>query len=132
MDARGIDYKLLFQLPDYSHDLTSAAFTAFSARLAQLGYHGDAKTPLYPGWARFQYNTLIVHAASRADAAIAEAVVKDIFGAKVTAYSRGADVKDASTGGRALDWHDYLCSVHADLSNLPADVQAFIAFAEQP
>jgi hypothetical protein len=122
----GFDWKLLFELNDYRNTLSPERFQEFSRQLAMAGYQGDAKTPLFPGWARFQYNTLIVHARTRADAAVAEQVAFRFFGAEILGYGRGTDVSRPSGG---VDWHDFLCQSGADLSSLPADLQAFIHFA---
>jgi hypothetical protein len=108
--SRGYDWKLLFEIADYANALASDAYQRFSQALGSAGYTGDTKISMKPGWARFQYNTLIVHAHSRADAAIAEQVAASTFGAALVGYARGTDVDTAT--------------------ELPGDILAFIQFQD--
>jgi hypothetical protein len=136
-DERGLDYKVFFEFADYHTDLTPAVYQKFSQALAKAGFHGDSKTPTFsplPGQNRFQYNNLIVHSHSIADAKIAEWVGFEVFGRTIAHMSRGVDVMRKVDGSyvipglnQAYDWHHFLCS--RNFIYLPVDVKEFVETA---
>ena len=126
-DANGLSPKVYLTLRSAVTDLTPDTYEQFTGALAKANFAGDTKVQLAPGAARFQFNTIIVHAVSVAAALTAERVAQDFFGAKLEAIGRGFDVADDRSGKNAKDWSHYLCEVGA--SQLSADVLAFAASA---
>jgi hypothetical protein len=138
-DDRGLDYKVFFEFPHVIHDLTPARYRRFSAALAGGGFQGDSKTTTNqntPWINRFQYNNLIVHSHSMADAERAESVGMQVFGKEVVHMSRGVDVMVRASGTnivgttQSYDWHGFLCT--GDFILLPSDVRTFVETAPTP
>lgn len=102
--------------------LTPERFLELGQALDSAGFHGDFKVPLTPGSARFQYNNVIVHAPSAAQAACAEAVVLEVLGRDVERVGRGADAVVGRLG--PLSWHEWLLATGDEA--LPAAVQRFV------
>ena len=122
-------WKVFFELgADFRTTLTAAAYLEFSTRLAAAGFRGDSKIPLQDGQVRFQYNDIIVHAYSPADARIAERVGFDLFGSSLVGHGRGLDMASATSTTGALDWHHYLCAEGP--AKLSAEAIAFVRYAD--
>ncbi|MDP2315179.1 MAG: hypothetical protein Q8P41_19925 [Pseudomonadota bacterium] len=131
-DPRGVvqSWKVFFEFQDdFATTLTPAAYLEFSQRLAAAGYRGDSKirsTPHDPGKARFQYNNIVVHGHTPADARIAETVGLAVFGVALAGHGRGLDVGFAPDLRDVRDWHHFLCE--GDLGVLSAEALAFVRF----
>ena len=132
-DATGVvdAWKVFLEFhDDFARTLTPSAYLEFSNRLAAAGYQGDSKifsSPAAPERVRFQYNDVILHARSPADAKVAEKVAIQTFGAALAGYGRGVDVGQQST---SVDWHHYLCAEKGDLGRLPAEALDFVHFRD--
>jgi hypothetical protein len=129
IDSRGIGYKVFFQLRDFQNDLTARAFQLFAHALSQSGFRGDLKVQLQLGNARFKFNNVVVHAATRCDSFLAEQVGLRFFCRKLAATSRGVDVDlDPSGEEPALDWSEFLCS--RNFADLPLDVRNYVNYRD--
>jgi hypothetical protein len=103
-------WKVFFEFLDDARP-SPAATDAFTQRLGQRGFRGDWKmnaTSEDPDMPRFQYNNLIVHAWSPADAEIAEAVGLDLFRGHLAGHGRGLDVGTPpdARGARVVEIYD--------------------------
>ena len=97
--------------------------------LAEVGFQGDAKLPVQPGLERFQYNNIVVHGATEADARMAEQVAASVFGTALGSIGRGLDVPDPNAARPTQDvWSVYLLKHQGDLSGLPPQAQAFVRY----
>jgi hypothetical protein len=121
IDEHGYGYKVFFTLDDFQAALAPESFLGLAVALERAGVIGDAKVDLRPGQVRFQYNNVIVHVASRAMAACAQAVGEAYFADRLSHVGRGVDVY---WGRRGLDWHHFLLTGRAD--RLPAEILAFV------
>lgn len=127
IDDRGIGYKVFFQLKNFQKDLRASHFQLFAQALAKAGFRGDLKVQLNPGNARFKFNNIVVHSASKQDSVIAEQVGLSFFKGQLSAISRGVDV-DIDPKGKleALDWSEFLCT--RDFTDLPLDVRDYVNY----
>jgi hypothetical protein len=127
IDNRGIGFKVFFQLRDFQNDLRAREFQLFAQALSQLGFRGDLKVQLQSGNARFKFNNIVVHSATRYDSFFAEQVGLKFFSRKLAAISRGVDVDlDPSGEKPALDWSEFLCS--RNFADLPLDVKNYVNY----
>jgi hypothetical protein len=127
IDSRGFGFKVFFQFKSVVRDLRVNEFRAFAKALADENFSGDLKVQLSLGTARFKFNNIVVHAASKEDGLIAERVGLKVFSEKLAAISRGVDV-DTDKGGKtpALDWSEFLCTI--GFESLPKDVQDYVDY----
>ena len=119
-------YKVYFELIDFAHDLTPERYLEFSNALDRDGFSGDSKIQLSPGFMRFHFNNIVVHARSLNDALIAERVGLDFFKGNLAARARGLDVEVNKK--MVLDWSEFLCQ--QDISQLPADALNYVTASE--
>lgn len=125
-------WKVFFEFLDNERP-SPAATDAFTQRLGERGFRGDWKmnaTSEDPDMPRFQYNNLIVHAWSPADAEIAEAVGLELFSGHLAGHGRGLDVGTPPDARNATDWHHFLCE--GDLTALPEEALVFVGFGTRP
>jgi hypothetical protein len=121
---RGFTFKVFFEFKNPQIDLTRNLYKEFSKKLSEAGFEGDSKIPVLPGWIRFTWNNVIVHAPSAAAAKIAEKIGLDFFGDRLASYSRGVDVRDVLNPAEITDWPHFLCN--QDPSTLPKDISDFV------
>jgi hypothetical protein len=125
-DERGLVWLIYFCFNDIDADVTPETFHAYVEALGRDGFHGDAKIPVLPGQTRFQYNNIIVHAHSRADALLAEQIGVDLFSSTLASIGRGLDVTDRQGG---QPWSDYLFDAYAgDPTTVPSDALDFVRY----
>jgi tetratricopeptide (TPR) repeat protein len=125
-DQDGICYKVFFEFQDPIRDLSPELYLQFSRELAKAGFIGDSKIGMRPGYARFFYNNVIVHATDPDDAKKAERVGFSVFGSRLAHYARGVDVMQTSVNRfPSQDWHEFL-STSSDLSRLPDKAVSFV------
>jgi hypothetical protein len=132
-DPNGViaDWKVFFELSNPEQDLTPERYLVFSQQLAEAGFRGDSKTttdPQLPGQVRFDYNNVIVHGHTPADARLAEQIGLAFFAGQLAGHARGLDVATAPNATNPLDWHHYLCSTLGDLSALSTEAVDFVSF----
>jgi len=119
-----VSYKVFFEFKeDFTKTLTPSAYLEFSRALAEAGYEGDSKISVGDGRVRYQYNDIIVHGHSPANAKLAERIGLAHFGAALAGHARGLDLISAHTGSE-LDWHHYLCA--EGISGLSDEALAFV------
>lgn len=127
-----LDFKVFFEFgSDFAEQLSPDAFVEFSKRLAAAGFRGDAEIPSdpsLPGQVRFQYNNIIVHGHSPADAVIAEKIGLAMFGAVLAGHGRGLDVGTPPNASSPLDWHHFLCTGGFD--GLPTVGKDFVHYRD--
>jgi hypothetical protein len=121
---RGFTFKVFFEFKNPQTDLTATLYREYSRKLSEAGFEGDSKIPVLPGWIRFTWNNIIVHATTLASAKTAESIGLNFFGKRLASYSRGVDVQSGLNSKEIIDWPHYLCS--EDPSTLPADVSDFV------
>ena len=105
------DWKVFFEFRDDAlPSIDAAAYARFTGELANAGFHGDSKIFVGGGGrVRYQYNDVIVHAASPDDARIAERVGARVFAGALALRARGLDLASDASADGVLDWHHYLC-----------------------
>jgi tetratricopeptide (TPR) repeat protein len=113
MDQDGICYKVFFEFDDAVRDLTPELYLQFAKELAKAGFNGDSKIGMGPGYTKFYYNNIIVHAPDPETARIAEQVGLHLFGSRLVHYAHGVDVLRPTP----QDWHEFLAT-SSDLSRL--------------
>lgn len=121
---RGFTFKVFFEFKSPQKDLTPDLYREFSKKLSVSDFEGDSKIPMLPGWIRFTWNNVIVHATSMASAKVAEKIGLELFANRLASYSRGVDVRDLLNPNEPTDWPHFLCS--GDPSKLPSDVSNFV------
>lgn len=126
-DDRGYTYKTFFELDDFLVSLGPDRVTGFAQALETAGFVGAFIIDLRPGQVRFQYNNLIVLAASTAMADCALASGLSFFAGDLLHVGRGVDVSKPT---RSLDWHHFLLT--GEFPHLPADVRAFARSRQFP
>jgi tetratricopeptide (TPR) repeat protein len=131
-DNDGICYKVFFDFRDAQKDLTPELYLQFAQALAKAGFVGDSKVAMTPGWVRFNYNDIIVHAGTPANAQLAERVGLSMFKAPLAHHARGVDVMQSHQGSSwsdPIDWHNFL-SKSADLSRLSPVALKYVNFSD--
>ena len=131
-DGDGFCYKVFFEFRDATADLTPELYMQFASALSDAGFVGDSKIGMQPGYARFNYNNVIVHTGSPEMGKIAEGVGLKIFGSKLAHYARGLDVLQNQQDGRfsdPQDWHHFLGSA-TDLSRLSSKASFYVNFSD--
>ena len=113
--ADNVCYKVFMELKDPLRDLTPSEYVRFAQYLSDKGFIGDSKIPLAHGQIRFQYNNVIIHAASMEHALYAEKLGREFFGSKLAGTARGIDSYITS---EPQDWHHYLASNKGELNGL--------------
>ncbi|PWU18673.1 MAG: hypothetical protein C5B49_06805 [Bdellovibrio sp.] len=124
-------YKSFFEFKNPIQDLTPELYRRFAEKLAANGFVGDTKVAVIFAWERHLFNSVIVHAPTTEQALIAEKTGLEVFGGKLSGYSRGVDVKDESfkNDDGEMDFHRYLCKIGT--SNLPPAILRFVQHAER-
>ena len=121
-----IGYKVFFELKDATSELTPQVYLEFAEFLGNKGFVGDSKIPLTPGQARFNYNNVIVHAASLEHALYAEKLGVQFFGEKLSHTARGID---SYMGAEPADWHHFLAGRKGSLDGLPPATVQYLTYA---
>jgi hypothetical protein len=121
-----VGYKVFFELRDAIKDLSPATYLQFAEFLSEKGFVGDSKIPLGAGQVRFQYNNVIVHAASLEHALYAEKLGIQFFGNKLAHTGRGID---SYIGDQPQDWHHYLASKRGNINDLSFTTTQYLTFA---
>lgn len=85
---RGYTFKVFFEFKNPQKDLTPNRYREFSRKLSEAGFEGDSKIPVLPGWIRFAWNNIIIHAPTIGYAKIAEKVGLDFFSGELLLLSR--------------------------------------------
>lgn len=132
IDEDGFSYKIFLDFKEPVKDLTAGSYLQFVDEISQKGFAGDSKVPMTPGAVRFNYNNVIVHAASPESAKIAERVARQLFGDKLAHTARGIDVMKARLQDRSakgLDWHAFL-SRNTDLNELSPKALKFVRYQD--
>jgi hypothetical protein len=132
IDEDGFSYKVFLDFKEPAKDLTADSYLQFVDQLSKQGFAGDSKIPMTPGAVRFNYNNVIVHAASPESAKIAERVARQLFGEKLAQSGRGIDVMKARLQDRTakgIDWHAFL-STHTDLTDLSPKALKFVRYED--
>lgn len=120
-NSQGIDYKVYFTFHNIDAQLTPQVYQGFAQALLKAGFWGDSKIPVVPGQTFMQYNQIILHANTVALAELAEGIGRYYFGSTLIHMARGVDA-----GG--TDWHDYILQNKGNISNLPAEAQAYVLY----
>lgn len=120
-NSQGIDYKVFFTFHNVDAELTPQVYQGFSQALLNAGFWGDSKIPVIPGQTFMQYNQIILHANTVALAELAEGVGRYYFGNNLIHMARGVDAA-------GTDWHDYILQNKGNISNLPAEAQAYVLY----
>jgi tetratricopeptide (TPR) repeat protein len=131
-DKDGICYKVFFDFTDPTRDLTPELYLQFVRALAKAGFVGDSKVAMTPGFVRFNYNDIIVHAGSPANARLAERVGLNILKGRLAHRARGVDVMQSGDGAHwsdPIDWHNFL-STSSDLSRLSPTALKWVNYSD--
>jgi hypothetical protein len=132
VDQDGMCYKVFFDFRDATRDLTPELYLQFVHALAKAGFVGDSKVAMTPGFVRFNYNDIIVHAGSPANARLAEQIGLSVLKPGLAHHGRGVDVMQSGDGTRwsdPIDWHHFL-STSTDLSRLSATALKWVNFSD--
>jgi hypothetical protein len=123
--AGNVCYKVFLELKDPLKDLTPSQYVRFAEYLSAKGFVGDSKIPVAYGQLRFQYNNVIIHAASMEHALYAESLGKEFFGNKLAGTARGIDSYLTS---EPQDWHHYLASNKGELNGLSYETNQYLNY----
>jgi len=105
--------------------VTPAVYYGFAQALFNAGFNGDFKSPAWGDALAMNYNQIIIHCGSIANAKLAEQVAEQYFYGTLAYESRGIDTLQ---GTQQTDWHQYLLENSGNISALPSNIQAWLTY----